>query len=155
MTAVIRPGTRDDLPALVALEETFPEEDRFSRRTWLRLLKGRTITLVAQSEGRLIAAGSLLLRSGIDIARLYSLSVAPEARGKGLARKLLGALESAATAAGCARIRLEVRAGNAAARALYDSSGYRVVKRIEAYYPDGEDAARMEKHLGKKPDSHT
>jgi [ribosomal protein S18]-alanine N-acetyltransferase len=147
LSAQIRAATLADLDALVALEESFAEEDRFSRRTWARLLKGNTISRVVEAEGKLIASGNVLLRRGLDMGRLYSLSVAPEARGLGLARRLLAALEEAAASAGCSRMRLEVRAGNAAARALYDSSGYRVITTLDAYYPDGEAAARMEKHL--------
>ncbi len=152
MNVAIRAATPSDLSALVALEQSFPEEDRFSRRTWSRLLKGNTITRVAESHGALIGSGAALLRKGLDVARLYSLSIDPAARGQGLARRLLAALETAALDANCTRMRLEVRAGNAAARALYDSSGYRVITEINAYYPDGESAARMEKSLSAAPE---
>jgi [ribosomal protein S18]-alanine N-acetyltransferase len=89
----------------------------------------------------------ILLRQGLDIGRLYSLSVAPSARGQGLARRLLAAGEAAAMAAGCTRMRLEVRTANKAAIALYESVGYRLFEHIHGYYPDGEPAARMQKLL--------
>jgi ribosomal protein S18 acetylase RimI-like enzyme len=44
-------------------------------------------------------------------------------------------------------MRLEVRASNSHAIRLYDQAGYRVLQRVENYYPDGEAAIRMEKKL--------
>ncbi len=129
------------------MEDTFPPEDRFPRRTWARLLKGQTVTMVAESDGQITGAAIVLLRRTLDIGRLYSLSVAPAARGQGLARRLLLAVESAAAARGCSRMRLEVRASNAPARRLYDGAGYRVISELAGYYPDGETAVRMEKPL--------
>lgn len=144
---MIRPATEADLPALVALEDTFPAVDRFDRRTWKRLLAGNTLVLVHESAGRIDAASVLLLRQGSDIARLYSLSVAPAARGRGLGSRLLTACEDHARRAGARRLRLEVRTSNSAAYRLYDSAGFRVIAALESYYPDGEAAHRMEKSL--------
>lgn len=144
---MIRPATEADLAALVALEETFPAVDRFDRRTWRRLLAGQTLTLVHETAGTLDASAVLLFRQGSDIARLYSISVAPSARGRGLGSKILTACEDYARKRGAARMRLEVRASNSAAHRLYDSAGYRVIAALESYYPDGETAHRMEKFL--------
>jgi [ribosomal protein S18]-alanine N-acetyltransferase len=143
----IRPATAADLDALVALEAGFPEEDRFDRRTWRRLLAGQTGALVHESDGRINASAVLLFRQGSDIARLYSIAVDPSARGQGLGARLLSACEDA-TRRRCARaLRLEVRVTNSSAHRLYESAGYRVIAALESYYPDGEAAHRMEKVL--------
>lgn len=147
-TPLVRRACADDLDRLVALEASFPAGDQFSRRTWRRLLNGRNLAHVVERDGIIAGAAVVLLRRGIDIGRLYSLSVAPAARGLGLARWLLAAGESEAAAAGCVRMRLEVRASNSAAIALYESVGYRLFEQIDGYYPDGEPAARMQKLLG-------
>ena len=144
---MIRKAGPGDLAALVALEAGFPEVDRFDRRTWRRLLAGQTVTLVDESDGRIDASAVLLFRQGSDIARLYSISVAPSARGRGLGAGLLAACEEQARARGSARLRLEVRSTNSSALRLYDAAGYRVIARLESYYPDGETALRMEKLL--------
>lgn len=136
-----------DLDELVALESTFTAEDRFDRRTWRRLLAGRTATLVARENHTLLGAAVVLFRRGGRVARLYSISVAPEARGKGIAGDLLRSAESAAISKGCDRMRLEVRCTNSSAIRLYERNGYRVIARVEFYYPDGEQALRMEKPL--------
>ncbi|KCZ54598.1 GNAT family N-acetyltransferase [Hyphomonas chukchiensis] len=145
---IIRLATRDDLAGLVRIEEAFPEEDRFPRRSWRRLLGGNTIAHVAEVNGTLVGAAVLLLRDGSAIARLYTLSVSPDMRGKGLARKLMAVGEAAAKDKGCERMRLEARESNHNAILLYERSGYRVIARVAGYYPNGETAVRMEKPLG-------
>jgi len=144
---LIRAARPDDLAALVALESGFPQEDRFDRRTWRRLLAGRSLTLVHESESNIDASAVLLFRQGSDIARLYSIAVAPTARGLGLGARLLAACEKQAQSRGCRALRLEVRSSNSSAARLYDAAGYRVIARLESYYPDGEAAHRMEKVL--------
>jgi GNAT superfamily N-acetyltransferase len=53
--------------------------------------------------------------------------VVPEARGRGLARRLLEALEDAARATGHRVARLDTGARQPHARALYESAGYRAI----------------------------
>ncbi|MEO1966539.1 N-acetyltransferase [Hyphomonas sp.] len=148
MTAVrIRPATETDIPALVALEQSFPEEDRFPARTWRRLLRGQSMAYVAVSDGEICGAAVYLYRTGTKVARLYSLTVAPSHRGKGIASALLAAGEADARQRGCDRVRLEVRQSNATAIRLYERHDFRVMAQIPSYYPDGETAARMEKPI--------
>ena len=145
---IIRPATAADIDALVALEASFPEVDRFDRRTWRRLLSGHASVLVSGTpKDSLLAAAVMLYRKGAGVARLYSITVAPEARGKGLARALMAACEADATGRGARAVRLEVRSTNSSAIRLYEAGGYRVIATLESYYPDGEAALRMEKSL--------
>ena len=144
----IRPATTADIDALVALEASFPAEDRFDRRTWRRLLSGHATVLAWETpRDGLLAAAVMLYRKGAGIGRLYSITVAPAARGKGLARALLSACEADATGRGARAVRLEVRSSNSSAIRLYEAAGYRVIATLESYYPDGEAALRMEKSL--------
>lgn len=55
---------------------------------------------------------------------VYDLWVAPEARRRGVARRLLAHAEGWCRARGYAKLRLEVSARNAAARSLYASAGF-------------------------------
>lgn len=144
----IRAATIADIPALTALEGGFPEEDRFDPRTWRRLLSGRAATwLIETRKDGLVAAAVILYRRGSQIARLYSLAVAPDARGSGLAQTLLTACEADAAGRGARAMRLEVRRSNSSAIRLYERAGYRVLATVDSYYPDGEAAHRMEKRL--------
>jgi ribosomal protein S18 acetylase RimI-like enzyme len=145
---LIRPATAADIDALVALEASFPAEDRFDRRTWRRLLTGHASLLVCETpKGGLLAAAVMLYRKGAALARLYSITVAPEARGQGLARALMAACEADAAGRHARAVRLEVRSTNSSAIRLYEAGGYRVIATLESYYPDGEAALRMEKSL--------
>jgi [ribosomal protein S18]-alanine N-acetyltransferase len=145
--ATVRLAEAGDLEGLVLLEEAFPEEDRFPRRTWQRLLNGHTVAHVAIAGGTLVGAGVLLFREGSRVARLYTLSVSPEMRGKGISGQILAAGEAAAKLKGCKLMRLEARESNQHAILLYERSGYRVIARVDGYYPNGETAVRMEKPL--------
>jgi hypothetical protein len=89
----------------------------------------------------------VLFRRGFDAARLYSLVVVPDARGRGVGAALLGASERGARERGCVSVRLEVREDNEAARRLYLRHGYEPVGRTDFFYRDGADAVRMRKRL--------
>ncbi|KCZ52363.1 hypothetical protein HY29_18065 [Hyphomonas beringensis] len=145
--AYFRPATPDDIGALTALESSFPPEDRFSARTWRRLLSGNSAILVSDSGDALTSAAVILFRKSAKVARLYSITVAESARGSGLSSALLSECEDISRQKGCSHMRLEVRATNSRAIRLYERHGYRVMARAAAYYPDGEDALRMEKPL--------
>jgi ribosomal-protein-alanine N-acetyltransferase len=96
------------------------------------------------ANGRPVIAGYIVPWLLIDEVHIANLAVATSFRRMGLARRLLQqALERAATK-GARKATLEVRAGNQAALALYESFGFRPVGRRKRYYHDnGEDALLM------------
>ena len=79
--------------------------------------------LVVRDGDRTVAGGALRrLADGVgEIKRLWT---APEARGRGHARRVLDALEAAAADYGYQAVRLETATPQAAAIALYRSAGY-------------------------------
>ncbi len=144
----IRPAKVEDLDALVALEELCFATDRLSRRSFQRWLKGEhCLFQVAVSDDRLLGYGLVLLHSGTRLARLYSIAVAPDARGRGIAQKLVRALEEAAEEEDRFVMRLEVAKANAGAIRLYEQLGYSVFDEWEDYYEDHSDALRMQKRI--------
>src|SRR5690606_38950918 len=145
----IRRAMPAELPVLVALEDASFSGDRLSPRQWRRHLgSDRAIVLVAVEGGHLFGAAVVFLRAGSRVARLYSMAVSAQARGRGLGARLLAAAERAARRRGSDRMRLEVRADNATAARLYERAGYRRIARLGAYYEDGADGWRCEKALG-------
>ena len=145
---ILRRAHTGDLPALVALENGVFDYDRMSAAQYRRhLASASAVLLVAEADARLLGSALLFLRRGTRVGRLYSLATAPEARGRGVARTLLVAVEGEAVRRGCDRLRLEVRTDNAAAVALYERSGYRRIGAMSGYYDDGSDALRYEKWL--------
>jgi ribosomal-protein-alanine acetyltransferase len=137
-----------DLEALTALEAACFETDRLTRRSFRNFIeKGRATLLVADIDGRVAGYALVLYRSGTASARLYSIAVAPDARGRGVAESLMQSAEDAARARDCIVMRLEVRADNAAAIALYRRRGYRPFGRYLDYYEDHGEALRFQRPL--------
>lgn len=152
---ILRPATVGDLDDFVRIENSSFRTDRISRRSFHHLVtKGHALCLVAEVDGKVVAAAIVLLHKGTPLARLYSFAVDPEVRGQGIGRALLREAERRTLSSDRAFIRLEVRADNRAAIDLYRSYGYRDIGRWESYYGDGCAALRMEKALagGKRPE---
>ncbi|WP_163558877.1 N-acetyltransferase [Halomonas sp. NO4] len=149
MTITLRQGRAEDLNAIVGLEQIAFAGDRFSRRQlWHLLNRAHALTLVAENErGELLGYGLLLFRRGSPRVRLYSFCVHPEARGAGIGRRLLEALEAVALERGAACLSLEVRADNRVALRLYRRLGYRLSRWLDDYYADGCAGWQMEKAL--------
>lgn len=85
-------------------------------------------------------AGFLLGRAVAGDAEVLTLAVAPEARRRGLGRKLVARFLYQARLRGAGSAFLEVSAENAAAIALYESAGFAAAGRRKGYYatPEGE-----------------
>ncbi|SDK28486.1 GNAT family N-acetyltransferase [Billgrantia gudaonensis] len=149
MNITLRQGRTEDLDAIVHLEQIAFADDRFSRRQlWHLLNRGHALTLVAEDEqGALLGYGMLLFRRGSVRVRLYSFCVHPDARGAGIGRRLLEALEREALERGAEYLSLEVRADNRVALRLYRRMGYRLSRWLDDYYADGCDGWQMEKAL--------
>jgi len=146
--AEIRTATTDDIADLVAIEERCFSADKISRRQFRYLLtKARAVTLLFQDSGRMEGYATIFLNAKASLARVYSIAVLPDRRGKGIARRLALAGESLARAKGITRIRLEIRSDNTPSIALFRSLGYRPIKELKAYYEDGADGWRYEKNL--------
>ena len=144
----IRAAKPADAAALNLIETTSFVHDRISRRAIAGHLRSPRADILLASLGTEPAGYALLLyRAGSTLARLYSVATLPSARGKGVGRRLMEALERAAIRRGCDRLRLEVREKNRPAIALYESLGYRRIGRYEDYYQDGAPALRYEKQL--------
>lgn len=91
--------------------------------------------------------GTLLFRRGSRRARLYSFCIHPEARGSGLGRQLLEALERVAVRHDAEALGLEVRADNRIALGLYRRMGFRLERWLDDYYEDGCAGWQMSKPL--------
>jgi ribosomal protein S18 acetylase RimI-like enzyme len=147
----IRLAARADLDRLVALEQVAFSTDRMSRRSFRRFISSPHASLTVMARGEALEGYALVLfREGSDVARLYSIAIAPHASGRGLGKALLEAAENAATARHCRVLRLEVHERNAAAIRRYERSGYRRFGHHAHYYADRGHALRFEKRLTPK-----
>lgn len=78
-------------------------------------------------------AGFTLSRHFLDEEELLLIAVSPDARRRGVGRKLLDALIASARGRGISRIFLEMREGNPA-ESLYRAVGFEPVGRRPGYY---------------------
>jgi GNAT superfamily N-acetyltransferase len=99
--------------------------------------------LVATRDGAPVACGALKRKGDapVEVKRMW---VAPEVRGLGVGRLLLGELESTAAAAGATIVRLDSNGALTEAIALYRSAGYR---EIPAFNDEPYADHWFEKHL--------
>lgn len=147
MTANIRAGRLSDLDSLIALEGGFEPGERISPRSWRRFLAQTGKVWVADMRGEIAGAAVILTRKGSRRARLYSLATDPIFRGRGVAKSLIGAIETDLQRRGADLLGLEVRTDNAAAIALYMRLGFQTCGQRAGYYSDGMNAILMEKSL--------
>lgn len=104
--------------------------------------------LVGYADGAAVLCGGWRARgTDAEIKRMY---VAPAARGRGLARRMLAELERTARAAGHRRVVLETGSQQPEAVALYRSSGYAEIPAY-GYYA----CSPHSMHFGKKLDAST
>jgi GNAT superfamily N-acetyltransferase len=82
--------------------------------------------LVGYEGDRPVCVGAIK-RFAADCAELKRMYVVPGARGRGVARVLLAALEDGARALGYRRVRLDTGAQQPHALALYERAGYRAI----------------------------
>lgn len=145
---MIRTATIDDLDALVDLEKRSFMGDEISRRSFRYLLtKAHATTLVDEESGRIRGYVMLLFSNVTALARLYSIAVDPNARGKGVGRALVEAAERESIENDCVTIRLEIREDNRASIALFKATGFRQFGMVADYYEDHTPALRFEKNL--------
>lgn len=149
-TVQLREPRWRDIPRMVSLDRAAFTDDPWDAPTFWAELAGRPRRhyVVADGCGTVPELqGYAGLDLGGDVADVMTLAVHPDARGAGLGGRLLEHLHQQARAAGAAGVMLEVRADNAAARALYQTRGYRVVHTRPRYYRGGVDALVMRKEL--------
>ncbi len=103
--------------------------------------------LVAERDGRLVAA--VFYKDHGDHLYFGRLSVRPEWRGRGLARRMIAAIEAAGRAAGIDRVALNVRIALPGNIAFFVWLGYREVARETHAGFSAPTSLRLEKRLGR------
>lgn len=100
--------------------------------------------VVAEDPGGIL--GFAMSTRQPDEVHLLDITIASAARRRGIARRLLGWLATAAVADGATAMTLEVRHSNTGAQALYLGLGFVDHGLRPGYYQDGEDAMIMWHH---------
>lgn len=142
----LRAATPEDVDAMARLEAQSGDV-RWTRAQVAQELNGSHSRLrVLILEGRFVGYGGYWKVA--DEAQISNIVITPEYRRIGLGCRLLDGLLKEASAEGCGRALLEVRASNAAAQGLYTSRGFKETGRRSNFYQNPtDDAVLMEKQL--------
>ena len=137
-SAAAVPGTAVDRTVTVAIDSA-PDDDWMAlwwsvdgrggdaEREFARRILSGAPARYASIRDRFGVVATARLAFVDDWAGLYALATRPDARRRGLARHLIGALAGEAAARGVDRMWLQVLADNASAIALYRSLGFETV----------------------------
>jgi GNAT superfamily N-acetyltransferase len=95
-----------------------------------------SLVLLARDDADAVLGCGALRQLGPDTAELKRLYVVPAARGRGVSKVVLAALEDAARERGWTTLRLETGPRQPEAIALYSGAGYRSIGAFGAYAGD-------------------
>ena len=172
----LRIATVQDIDCLQYIEKTCFTTDRLSKSRFKFYINAPHAELIVaqrsteekandkRNEGErgsslptssILGYGLLLLRRGTQLTRLYSVAVLPQARGLGIAEKLINGLGERALQRGKRFMRLEVAVSNTGAIALYNKLGFSQFGMYTDYYQDHSDAIRMQKLLASSKSTQT
>jgi [ribosomal protein S18]-alanine N-acetyltransferase len=147
VTVTLRPMTRDDLGAVMRLEEELFAPDTWTRSMYLEEL-GLTDTrryLVAVDGDELVGYAGLIAYP--DEAHIATIGVTTARQGEGIGGTLLDALLAEADRRSPV-VLLEVRSTDEATQGLYRRRGFTPIGVRPNYYPlSGEDAVVMRREL--------
>ncbi len=136
-----------------AREELLPQIQKIEQQSFsvpwtdamlrMQLQPDSHVFLTAETENGAVV-GYVGMLYVLDEGYISNVAVRPDCRRQGVAEALLTALEARGRALMLSFLTLEVRESNAAAVALYEKRGYRVVGRRKNYYEKPtEDAVLM------------
>ena len=108
--------------------------------------QGRGTFVVVYRDGTPLGCGALRVLDS-NTAELKRMYVAPAARGQGLGRRLVAALEAEARALGVRRLVLETGVRQAAALALYRATGFQPIPLFGEYCLTPETSVCLGKDL--------
>jgi [ribosomal protein S18]-alanine N-acetyltransferase len=147
-SVTVRRFEEPDLEPVVELAELVDQAPGWSRSVYASLFEAdpvlERVALIAGSatDGQVLgfAIASLILPE----AELENIAVAPDARRRGVGRRLFEAVVDQIRSRGARELRLEVRASNHNAIRFYQSLGFESTGRRPAYYTETkEDAILM------------
>lgn len=140
----IRLADKDDLRAIIAMQEKSPEASHWVPADYARLMDdagGKILVAELPTMDPPKILGFAAFHRVIDEVEIRNMAVDPEHRHQGVGRALLETARERLLEAGAKRVFLEVRASNKPALSLYYSIGFAIHSRRADYYHDPQEDA--------------
>ena len=135
----IRSASLSDLSAIQAVEDdNFTAEDFGLSKSSLRYHLKKNRIYVAEVDGQIV--GYILWLERKNYFRLYSLAILKSFQSQGFGKALL---DYSMKILNNNNLSLEVKSTNQKAIALYEKMGFKKVKTLPSYYPNGVDGVLM------------
>ena len=134
----LREMTENDLPQVLELQRELAFQDWNEKQFSSEIRASYAYCVVCEDDGKLLGYAIFHLL-GPD-SELLSIATRTSEQRKGIGSQLLKAGLDKLTESGD-QCFLEVRDGNAKARAFYEKHGFKLYSVRKKYYSDGEDAA--------------
>lgn len=135
---LLRQMTENDLPQVLELQRELAFQDWNEKQFLSEIRASYAYCVICEDDGKLLGYAIFHLL-GPD-SELLSIATRTSEQRKGIGSQLLKAGLDKLTESGD-QCFLEVRDGNAKARAFYEKHGFKLYSVRKKYYSDGEDAA--------------
>lgn len=131
--------TQEDVRALIAaldrlMTRLYPAES--NHLLDIEALAGADVTFLVARQGEAAMGCGAVRRHDSTLGEIKRMFVAPQARGIGLGRQILTAIEAEAARQGLRRLALETGIHQPEALGLYRNAGYRECAPFGSYLPD-------------------
>lgn len=131
MSVILRDMAAGDIDSVLRIEQQVHVHP-WTRGNFSDALASGYLCKAAELDGELV--GYAVLMPGVDDAELLDIGIAAQHQRRGLGHAVLRAMLALARELGRQRVVLEVRASNAAAIALYRSTGFLEMGLRRDYY---------------------
>lgn len=135
-----------DLPRVERIENASFGEDAYDRNLFAEFFNACGGLFLVALRGSVVCGYMITCVRG-ERAEVVSIAVAPAARGRGVASKLMESALRRLRRRQVARLVLMVKVSNAEARAFYVKFAFDKVRLVRRYYEDGADGLLMARKL--------
>jgi [ribosomal protein S18]-alanine N-acetyltransferase len=144
MPLMVRSASLNDVPALLALEQSAATAAHWAREQYLARVDSGIVLIAEEGGGKI--SGFVCARIIAGDCELENIVVDENFRRRGIGAALLRELLGNSERSGGSAVWLEVRESNKAARRLYEKQGFRESGRRRHYYKNPEEDAILYDH---------
>lgn len=144
----VRTAVSTDFPTLLEIDQaSFPPGIAYNSAELSYFMQRDSVTLIVEQDDKIAGFILVEIRRGKKSATMITLDVRSECRRQGCATELLQASEEVLCKRMVQHYELQVDVENTPAIEFYKKHGFETICTLKRYYPNGNDAFLMTKHL--------